>query len=529
VTKADLTPRSCLLRSHGLLGLVHARLNQGLSTAALYPAPEQGWDIRLGQSMDDKTPLLVGEEGKETKNHVPRTVTLWSLVALTYFAVAGGPEGTETMVQTAGPLHACLGIVFIGIVWSIPTALMTAELSTAFPENGGFTLWVRAAFGEFFGDMAGWLQFVSSAVDAALYPGLFVTYLKQALDLEGMSSEVAWTIQILFVAFVIALNLAGINEVGHGSLAFMFLLLAPFVAITLIAFSGVFTGTTITGWEFESKNLVETPASPDWAAFLAILLWNMGSWESTSVAAGEVANIKEVFPQALAIVFCIVVANYTLPILAFSGLDSDWAAWDNGHYVEISRAVGGPGWGVVLGCAQCFSVAGLFANGVVQNAYQICGMAEQGMLPTAIAWRLPYTQAPWVALVVTLVITCSMMPLGSFTAILGIDMSLYCAALLLEIAALIKLRYDQPDLPRAFRIPAEGFWLWMMFLPAFVVSAWAMCLGGWQVRAFALGLLGGGALIIFLVNYLRGAYPSWFSGVEGVQLFGADASKDEDA
>ncbi len=102
----------------------------------------------------------------------------------------------------------------------------------------------------------------------------------------------------------------------------------------------------------------------------------------------------------------------------------------------------------MLGCAQCFSVMGLFANGVVQNAYQICGMAEQGMLPTAVAQRMPYSNAPWVALSVTLAITCSMMPLGNFSAILGIAMTLHCAALLLEISALIKLRYDQPDLPR---------------------------------------------------------------------------------
>lgn len=448
-------------------------------------------------------------------------MTLWSLVALTYFAIAGGPEGTETMVQTAGPFNAILGILIVGILWSIPTAMMTAELSTAFPENGGFTLWVRAAFGDFFGEMAGWLQFVSGAVDAALYPGLFVAYLGQALDLEGMHPAASWTVQILFVAALAALNLAGIAQVGHGSILFMCLLLTPFAVIIFIAFTGVFNGTTITGWEFESKNLVETVPNPDWHAFLAVLLWNMGSWEGASVCAGEVANVREVFPVALAITFVIVVLNYALPILAFAGFDDNWDAWDNGHYIEITRSVGGPNWGIVLGCAQCFSVAGLFANGINKNAYQICGMGEQGMIPSVIATRLSWTQAPWVAVLVTCGITCAMMPLGSFSAILGIDMSLYCAALLLEMGALIKLRYDQPDLERPYRIPVEGFWLWLLFLPAIVISTWCMFLGGWEVQLFALGLLIGGALIILVLGYLRTNYPQWFEGVEGVQHFSA--------
>ena len=41
---------------------------------------------------------------------------------------------------------------------------------------------------------------------------------------------------------------------------------------------------------------------------------------------------SQTFPKALAIVFVIVVANYVLPILAFSGLDNDWEAYDNGYF-----------------------------------------------------------------------------------------------------------------------------------------------------------------------------------------------------
>ena len=39
--------------------------------------------------------------------------------------------------------------------------------------------------------------------------------------------------------------------------------------------------------------------------------------------------------------------------------------------------------------------------------------------------------------------------------ILAVDMNLYCAALLLEIAALLRLRSTQPDRARPYRIAAE--------------------------------------------------------------------------
>lgn len=37
------------------------------------------------------------------------------------------------------------------MIWSVPEALLTAELATTFPENSGYVAWVTAAFGPFWG------------------------------------------------------------------------------------------------------------------------------------------------------------------------------------------------------------------------------------------------------------------------------------------------------------------------------------------------------------------------------------------
>ncbi|KAM3397878.1 hypothetical protein P3S68_001392 [Capsicum galapagoense] len=64
------------------------------------------------------------------KNH---KLTLIPLIFLIYFEVAGGPYGEEPAVKAAGPLLAILGFLVFPFIWSVPEAIITAELSTTFP------------------------------------------------------------------------------------------------------------------------------------------------------------------------------------------------------------------------------------------------------------------------------------------------------------------------------------------------------------------------------------------------------------
>lgn len=67
-----------------------------------------------------------------------KKLTLVPLIFLIYFEVAGGPFGEEPAVQAAGPLLAILGFLIFPFIWSVPEALITAELSTAFPGISQF-------------------------------------------------------------------------------------------------------------------------------------------------------------------------------------------------------------------------------------------------------------------------------------------------------------------------------------------------------------------------------------------------------
>src|SRR5690348_14047505 len=108
----------------------------------------------------------------------PRRVRLLPLVALIFFSVSGGAYGIEELFSTSGPGIALLLIVVTPLIYSVPHALVCAELGTAIPVEGGYYHWVKRGLGRFWGFQQGLLQWICSFVDMALYPVLFTSYLQ---------------------------------------------------------------------------------------------------------------------------------------------------------------------------------------------------------------------------------------------------------------------------------------------------------------------------------------------------------------
>src|SRR5215472_13319565 len=83
-----------------------------------------------------------------TKKSIAK-LTLWPLVAATFFMVSGGTYGTEEIIHGAGYGHGILILLFLPLVWCLPTAFMIGELSSALPAEGGYYAWVRRGMGKF--------------------------------------------------------------------------------------------------------------------------------------------------------------------------------------------------------------------------------------------------------------------------------------------------------------------------------------------------------------------------------------------
>ena len=96
-----------------------------------------------------------------TQTQPVRTLTIIPLAVLTFYAVSGGPYAIEPMISSAGNMYSLLGLLLFPLVWCLPEALITCELSTTFPDTfSGFVGWVETAFGNRAGQCVGYLTWI---------------------------------------------------------------------------------------------------------------------------------------------------------------------------------------------------------------------------------------------------------------------------------------------------------------------------------------------------------------------------------
>src|ERR1700751_6116955 len=85
-----------------------------------------------------------------------RRASLFYFVFVMYSYTTAGPFGLEGVVAASGPGMALIYDLVLPFCWSRPMEMVSAELTTAMPVEGGFYRWVRAAFGAFWGFLAVW-------------------------------------------------------------------------------------------------------------------------------------------------------------------------------------------------------------------------------------------------------------------------------------------------------------------------------------------------------------------------------------
>src|SRR3974377_1831652 len=202
--------------------------------------------------------------------------------------VSGGTFGVEDVVHGAGYGRAILILLLTPILWSLPTAYMIGELSSALPKEGGFYAWVRRAMGDFWGFQEAWLSLVASVFDMAIYPPLFVLYLSRLFPWFSVNHR-GIMVGLAVVIVCAVMNIAGIRVVAMTSIWLFFLLSAPFVAIVILA-----------PFKYGAlANAVTTPTTShvDIIGGLLIAMWNYMGWDNSSTIAAEVKQPQRTYPR----------------------------------------------------------------------------------------------------------------------------------------------------------------------------------------------------------------------------------------
>ena len=229
---------------------------------------------------------------------------LMALVVLIYYEVSGGPFGIEDIVRAGGPMYALLGFSLF-LVWVIPEALVTAELSTALPEASGavgrkvhlqyyfshhkahilmpfsHAAWVDTAFGPFWAFQKGWLSWLSGVTDNALYPILFLDCLVGLLSedaehpsifaAQGGNPIARWSFILITITVLTYLNFRGLDIVGKLAMVICCMSLLPFVVFCVIGSFQV----------VPARWFIAPPGGfygVNWSLLFNTFFWNINFW-----------------------------------------------------------------------------------------------------------------------------------------------------------------------------------------------------------------------------------------------------------
>ena len=435
-----------------------------------------------------------------------RRLTILPLVAIVYHEVSGGPFGIERCVEAAGPFLTLLGFAVFPVVWSLPEALITAELCTLFPENSGYVAWATAAFGPRVGFVQGFLSWLSGVADNALYPVLLVAYAQNGVPGAFDDRGVVRALLTVFVAVALtAINYRGIECVGWFAVGVVVVVTVPFAALCVIgATSG---GMNASNWTLDREGKPFEPgalSNVDWRTYLNILFWNLNYWDSASTLAGEVADPSKTFPRALAGALGLVYATYLVPLLVGTGVAAGSAdaiaRWKEGFFATVAKDVGG--WTLVaaLLVSSLASNAAQFTTEMSSDSYQLAGMAERGLLPAVFANKSKYG-TPYIGILAS---ASGILLLGflDFSDVVDILNLLYVGSIVVEFAAWLVLRYrwetghasyaHATTSGGVFRIGAPTWACALMLVPAWTTLAFIVYYSALSTKVvLILAILGG--------------------------------------
>jgi amino acid transporter len=378
-----------------------------------------------------------------------RKASLFYLFFVMFSYTTGGPFGLEDMVTTSGPGMTLLYLLVLPFFWCVPVSLVSAELTTAVPVSGGFYRWTRAAFGDFWGFLAGWWNWSASFLLGGAYAVLFTDYL--VYYFPQITGWKHYLVSVALIAVITWVNVRGIGMVGKLATGLEIFIFLPVIAMVVLGFAH---------WRHNPFVPLIVPHQPLFKVFgvgLALGLWLYSGYEQLSTVAEEVENPQRNYPRALALVVPLSIGCYFLPTLAGLASGGDWQNWHTGYFSEAAKQIGGlflgHFWlGTWMTLAAMVGNIALLNSTVLTTTRMPFAMAEDGYLPAALTRKHPRYGTPWLAILLSAVIY-ALLAWQSLGQLISVYIWLRSATTVLTVLSAWKLRRTRPDLARAFVIP----------------------------------------------------------------------------
>jgi len=288
-------------------------------------------------------------------------------------------------------------------------------------------------------------------------------------------------------------------------LAFLVVVLAPFfIEVFLVIYRH----------ELNVNILLEVPpfayVEPNIGVFLSTVIWSYGGFDSMGNLAGEVKGGRKTFLLGILGSFPLVFLNYFFPIFVGYSINPVYQDWQTGYFTNIAYMVTTKGqWlGIFMVIASAISNFGQFNAAMAPMARVVWSCAKMGYLPSFIGWswqRHTGTIRPIAAVIFTGVTTTILTGIP-YNALVQAFLVIRIFNLICEYAALIRLRYTEPDTERPFIVSGGMPMAWLLGVPTVLLSGYAIYSAGWQTWV-AGAAVNAFSVVCFFIRWL--VYKKW--------------------
>ena len=394
-------------------------------------------------------------------------------------------------------------LIFLGLAFFIPYALLTAELGSAFTEEGGSYIWTRMAFGRKVAAVNAVIYWISNPIWvggslAILSLTAFKTFFTNGDPLPGPVIGVAslgdWVFLLGFIWFTVV---AAILSFDVGKWIPTIGALVRIVVLSLFTFSVVLFGIQhgIAGFGVGDF-------SPSYAAFIAlvpVIFFNYVGFELPSAAGEEMEDAKRDVPFGVLRAAISTIILYGGPILAILLVLPKEQITGLGGFLDSIKTVftvyggsiaadGTPtldGLGAVLGGLAAISlILALVTSGTTwvmgadraQAMAALDGAAPRGLGTLSQRFGTPINVNLMSGIVATIVLVSALFITQGdaakyFAASLGLAISTTTISYLAIFPALWKLRISHPHVPRPYKVPGG---MPGVVIISMVCTAWAL-------------------------------------------------------
>lgn len=337
--------------------------------------------------------------------------------------------------------------IITGIV-SICGALTFAEIAIMFPRTGGIVTYLKEAFGETIGFLAGWIQVL--VFYPAMISALAVAFSNQ-LSLFLKTDQYIIVIAIGCIIILAGMNSLGSKPAGRLQIIFTVSKLIPIVLLIIFGFiKGQNDAPLFSPMIGKDINPIVVLGQ-----LMVSVLFAFEGWTGVGAIAGELKNPGKDLPRAIIGGVSIIMAIYLIINIAYlKVIPASSLAFLKAPAAAVAIKLFGNIGGKIIAVGIMISVFGA-CNGFLMSGSRVAfAMAQEETLPfSSYLSKLNKDKVPFYSIFLVALIGIIYSISGQFNLLT--DLAVFSSWLFytLTFIAVIKLRKDKSFIKREYKVP----------------------------------------------------------------------------